>query len=205
MPFDGRVGNEADIRNFGPSDINLQPFFEAEQVIVDNFIDDNPTYYFTDIQGWYVQQLPQVEISQQLSFISIGGDSSDRKTFKSNSNHSFGVVYSDFYGRQSTVYPLGSAFVPAMGLQTGGDGGAVNMKISINTPPPSWAYSYQIVYGGNTTYDKFIQYTSGGAFVADVDPSENDDIGVVSSGNIYVSLNYLQGNSDVSYLSLIHI
>ena len=200
LPFDGRVGNEADIRNFGPSDINLQPFFEAEQVIVDNFIDDNPTYYFTDIQGWYVQQLPQVEISQQLSFISIGGDSSDRKTFKSNSNHSFGVVYSDFYGRQSTVYPLGSAFVPAMGLQTGGDGGAVNMKISINTPPPSWAYSYQIVYGGNTTYDKFIQYTSGGAFVADVDPSENDDIGVVSSGNIYVSLNYLQGNSDVSYV-----
>jgi hypothetical protein len=200
LPFDGRIGEDADIKNFGPSDVNLQPFFAADQVVVDNFVDDNPTYYFTDIQAWYVQQLPQVEISQQLSFISIGGDSSDRKTFKSNSNHSFGIVYSDFYGRQSTVYPLGSAFVPPMGLQTGGDGGAVNMKININTAPPSWAYSYQIVYGGNTTYDKFIQYTAGGAFVSDVDPSENDDIGVVSSGNIYVSLNYLQGNSDVSYV-----
>ena len=49
-----------------------------------------------------------------------------------------------------------------------GNGGAVNMKISINTAPPEWAYSYQIVYGGNNNYNKFIQYTAGGAFVVDI-------------------------------------
>ena len=65
----------------------------------------------------------------------------------------------------------------------------------------SWAHSYQIVYAGNTSYDKFIQYTAGGGFITETQSEINDDLGLVSTGNIYVSLNYLQGNSDVSYVS----
>ena len=45
--------------------------------------------------------------------------------------------------------------------------------------------------GGNSTIDDFVQYTAGGAFVA-ADSGGTD-------GLIYVSLNYLQENADVSY------
>ena len=161
---------------------------------------DESFYTITDPLGWYRQFIPNIEITLQQSFIQFsGGDAADRKTFKSNANHSFGIVYSDFYGRQSTVFPLGSAFVPPYEQQSNGSGGAVDMQISLDHDPPEWAHSYQIVYRGNTSYSQFIQYSAGGAFVLPSVSEENDDQGSVSTGNIYVSLNYLQENSDVSY------
>ena len=157
-------------------------------------------YQITDPLGWYRQFIPNIEITLQQSFIQFsGGDAADRKTFKSNANHSFGIVYSDFYGRQSSVFPLGSAFVPPYEQQSNGNGGAVDMQINLLHDPPEWAHSYQMVYGGNTSYNQFIQYSAGGAFVLPNVFEENDDQGSVSTGNIYVSLNYLQENSDVSY------
>ena len=144
LVYDGRTGTDAAVRNFGSANINLQPFFEADQVQITAYAEDYPTYYFTDILAWYVQLIPHVEITLQQNFVQVGGEAADRKTFKSNANHNFGIVYSDFYGRQSTVYPLGSAFVPPYDMQPGAEGGAV-MKVSINNAPPSWVYSYQIV------------------------------------------------------------
>ena len=60
---------------------------------------------------------------------------------------------------------------------------------------------YQLVYGGNTTKGNFIQYTTGGACIANLNQNElgTDEGEDPSSTNIYVSLNYLQGNRDVSY------
>ena len=191
--YDGRL--DGNIRNVGGANINFSDFADS---ITQN--EDLGTYVIDDIMGWYRQTIPAVEITQQISFLQEGGDVADRKSFKSNANHSFGIVYSDFFGRQSSVFPLGSAFVPPYESQVGGDGGAVSMQIDITSAPPEWAHSYQIVYGGNSTYNNFIQYSAGGAFISQVDLAEvNDDLGFVSTGNIYVSLNYLQENSDVSY------
>ena len=157
-------------------------------------------YKIVNPLGWYRQFSPNVEITLQQSFIQqSSAEAADRKTFKSNANHSFGIVYSDFYGRQSSVFPLGSAFVPPYEQQASGNGGAVDMQINLLHDPPDWAHSYQIVYGGNTSYNKFIQYSAGGAFVLPSVAEELDDQGSVSTGNIYVSLNYLQENGDVSY------
>ena len=157
-------------------------------------------YQIVNPLGWYRQFIPNIEITLQQSFIQFSeGDAADRKTFKSNANHSFGIVYSDFYGRQSSVFPLGSAFVPPYEQQSNGNGGAVDMQISLDHDPPEWAHSYQMVYGGNTSYNQFIQYSAGGAFILPSVFDENDDQGSVSTGNIYVSLNYLQENPDVSY------
>ena len=62
--------------------------------------------------------------------------------------------------------------------------GAVKMKITLREVP-DYATHFQIVYAGNTSYSRYIQYSTGGAFIAK--DSEN-------GGNIYVSLNYLQDN-----------
>lgn len=190
-------------KNSGAVNINFSDFLEEDQITFDDGpqSDSLPSYSFTDPLGWYRQFIPHVEISQQLSFVSVGGDAADRKTFKANAFHDFGIVYADFYGRQGTVQPLGTTFVPSMRDQVNGDGGPVDIQIQLNHNPPSWAHSYQIVYAGNTSYDKFIQYTAGGGFIVQTESEINDDLGLVSTGNIYVSLNYLQGNSDVSYVS----
>ena len=197
--FDGKLNKE--IKNTGYVNINFTSFIEQDQIEFSG-TENVPSYTITDPLGWYRQLIPHIEITSQLSFVAVGGDSADRKTFKANAFHDFGIVYSDFYGRQSSVFPLGTTFVPPMAEQEGnvGLGGPVDISIQINNEPPSWAYSYQIVYAGNTSYDKFIQYSVGGGFVTDTEFDLNDDLGVVSTGNIYVSLNYLQGNSDVSYV-----
>ena len=122
------VGSEAAIKNLGSANINLGPLIAEGQAELAAYQEVYPTYYFTEPLAWYQQFLPHVEITQQQNFIQVGGDAADRKTFKSNASHSFGVVYSDFYGRQSSVYPLGSAYVPPFPLQQSGNGGAVNMK-----------------------------------------------------------------------------
>ena len=190
-------------KNSGSVNINFSDFLEEEQIAFGDGpqADSLPSYSFTDPIGWYRQFIPHVEISQQLSFVSVGGDAADRKTFKANAFHDFGIVYADFYGRQGTVQPLGTTFVPPMRDQVNGDGGPIDIQIQLNNTPPSWAHSYQIVYAGNTSYDKFIQYTAGGGFIVQTESEINDDLGLVSTGNIYVSLNYLQGNSDVSYVN----
>jgi hypothetical protein len=154
--------------------------------------------------GWYRLYIPHAEIVQQISFIQTSGDGQDTRSFKTNATHNFGIVYSDFYGRQSPVYPLGSSFVPPYETQSVSNsdrGGAVQMQIQITNQPPEWAYSYQIVYGGNTSIEDFIQYSAAGAYISAANSSVDgaDDLGAVSTANIYVSLNYLQGNSDVSY------
>ncbi len=129
----------------------------------------------------------------QISPQSDGGDQ-PFKSFKTKANHDFGIVFYDQRGRASDVMPLGSHYVP--GYDVADLKGPVKIQISLDgvTIPP-WAWHYQIVYAGNSTVDDFVQYSTGGAFVEfDSDDPDNN-------GNIYVSLNYLQNNSSVSYSS----
>lgn len=201
LHFDGQTGGVGfAMLTQGGENINFESFESSEYNL--NFEEDGiepgSLYTITEPMGWYRQLIPHVEITQQTAFAQYSSVSADRKTFKSNANHAFGVVYSDFYGRQSSVQPLGTLFIPPYEMQDGGTGGAVDVIIDIINDPPSWAHSYQIVYAGNTSYDKYIQYSSGGGFVVE-DSSAEGVLGISVGGNIYVSLNYLQSNNDVSY------
>lgn len=117
------------------------------------------------------------------------------RTFKSNSYHDFGIVYYDHRGRPGPVNRIGSIYVPGYSSaeRNADDHGSSYIDISLTSPPPAWAFDYQIVYSGRTSVSDFVQYTSGGAFaaVSTADASE--------SQGIYVSLNYLQGKPNISY------
>lgn len=113
------------------------------------------------------------------------------RSFKSGANHAFGIVYYDARGRASDVYPLGTALSPPYYNRPNGRYGKVEMKIVMTSSAPAYAETFQIVYTGNTSISRFIQYTTHAAFIA-TDNTADDD------GSIYVSLNYLLGN-DISY------
>ena len=125
------------------------------------------------------------------------------RTFKSNANHDFGVVYYDERGRHGFVNHLKTVFVPDYSSQGRAEhtdedvleGGRVSVKLRLDHAPPEWAHYYKIVYAKNTSVKDFVQYTSGGAFASEIQQEV-----VPEHGNIYVSLNYLQGHS-LSYVS----
>ena len=120
------------------------------------------------------------------------GEQQTYKSFKTKANHDFGIVFYDQRGRSSDVTPIGSIYIPSYDMLS--EKGPVQVQINLaSITPPEWAWNYQIVYGGNSTVSDFVQYSTGGAFVEfDSDDPDNN-------GNIYVSLNYLQNNTSVSY------
>ena len=85
-------------------------------------------------------------------------------SFKRGASHDFGVVYYDKWGRSSFVNKVGSAFVKPFASSAAGSRGSVSVKITPSGEPPTWADTWQPVYTGNTTYESFLQYTTGGAY-----------------------------------------
>ena len=134
--------------------------------------------------------VPEVEAGRtSFSFTTPSTASSAvGRSFKRHCDHSFAIVYYDERGRPGEPVPLGSHFVRQIS-----DPGIANIVIDIDdsTTAPDWAHTYKILYGGNNSISDFIQYTAGGAFVPKSSNNEN--------GVIYVSLNYLQQNNEVSY------
>ena len=126
------------------------------------------------------------------------------RSFKTRANHAFGIVFYDERGRAGKVNPLkyvddegqelGSS-IYIQGYDERNNRGRAVVNLDLSADIPDWAFHYQVVYGGNVTKSRFIQYTTGGACVATSNDLEADE----SSTNIYVSLNYLQQNKDVSY------
>ena len=158
------------------------PFFDSSEA----------NLYLFDSQSGDEAPVESVSVASFLAS-SVQNEGAASRSFKSSANHDFGVVYYDQRGRSSNVNPIGSVYVAgysdaerATGLQ-----GSANVRVQLQEEAPDWAFHYQIVYGGNSSVDKFIQYTAGGAFVP-VDSGEEQ--------NIFVSLNYLQDNDDVSYV-----
>lgn len=171
--------------------------------------------------------LTQSRKEMLLEILDVGGGTllgSDLKSgwrsFKTRANHDFGIVFYDERGRAGRVNPIvfsnddagvslgddipilptysSSVYVAGFSERESANMGSVSIEIELdeeNTPPPPWASSYQIVYGGNSTKSRFIQYVTGGAFIAIGDEESAEE----ENTNIYVSLNYLQGNKDVSY------
>ena len=118
-------------------------------------------------------------------------------SFKSSATHELGIVYYDERGRHGYVNPIGSVYVKGYSEQDRGgnfQGPAFIKASGLNEShsPPDWARTYKFVYTKNTSMDKFIQYSAGGAFVA------NGDYQGQGESAIYVSLNYLQGHP-ISY------
>ena len=141
-------------------------------------------------------KFPQVELkgAPVLNFFA-GQDESRYSSFKTNANHDFGITYYDERGRAGFVNKLGKVYVEGYSPQERGMSGyegPVEIKISLGHEPPPWAKHYQIMYAKNSSVADFLFYSTGTAFVP---PSleESED------GVIYVSLNYLQENIDVSY------
>jgi len=151
---------------------------------------DMTNYTTTEDLVYNEDLLSEIEILNYSS--STVGLSDSNRSFKSAANHDFGIVFFDERGRRSSVNFLDRVYVGGYsGAERGESKGRVAMRFQLLSPPPEWAHNYAIVYAGNSSTDDFVQYTTGGAFVA----AESDD----DDGNIYVSLNYLQGNANVSY------
>lgn len=125
----------------------------------------------------------------------------DSRSFKTEANHDFGIIYYDERGRHGFVNPLTSVFVEGYTDAERGEGqngkGRVEITLEINHEPPSWAHFYKIAYAKNSTVSDFIQYSAAGAFVPQ--DIENQEVSE-DNQNIYVSLNHLQGNI-ISYVS----
>ena len=122
------------------------------------------------------------------TFYIVDIESQGARTFKAGATHSFGVIYYDERGRASDVYPVGGVYSPWYSERTDGNYGPNRVKIKLNHAAPERAKHFQIAYSGNTTASRFVQYSTGGAFVLPGSADEGLD------GNIYVSLNYLQGH-----------
>jgi hypothetical protein len=158
-----------------------------------------------DFRDQIARNQPVVEI------LDVGGGTvladeirSGGRSFKTRANHTFGIVFYDERGRAGRVNPIqvdgsSSLYVQGYDERTGVDvAGRVSIKLLLDdvvNTIPSWARHYQIVYAGNSTFSNFVQYSTGGAFVSTFNEGEAEQ----DSQNIYVSLNYLQGNKDVSY------
>ena len=114
-------------------------------------------------------------------------------SFKTNALHNFGVVYYDQRGRRSGVVPIDPVFVKGYSdtdRPSISEKGGVAIQIRITSAAPEWATDYRIVYGGNSTIEKFTQYSVDGAFA-----KKNSS---VTDGKFFLSLNYLQ-KSEISY------
>ena len=134
--------------------------------------------------------IPEIEPGRSsfaLTTPSISSGATGR-SFKRNCSHSFALLYYDERGRPGEPVPLGSHFVAQVA-----NPGLASIRLNIDpvTTLPDWAHTYKVLYGGNNSISDFVQYTAGGAFT----PPISDD----KNGVIYVSLNYLQHNNEVSY------
>ena len=151
---------------------------------------DDPEFDPTHFPIYFAHDV--AEILNQTFFIIFENDGGFR-SFKSGANHAFGVVYYDQRGRASNVNSLGSVLAPAYHARPDNLYGKISMEVQMNHDAPDFADAFQIVYSGNTSISDFVQYSTGGAFTA------FDDFDA-ENGNIYVSLNYLQG-TDISYVT----
>lgn len=137
---------------------------------------------------------PRAEIQTDI-FLGESDLSGAFRSFKTNATHALGIIHYDQRGRPGNVQPINPVFVPGYSpAERNGLGfqGRVALQVELLSAPPDWAFYYQLVYAGNSTVQKFIQYSVGGAYHA-IDGAEEQ------LNNLYVSLNHLQFHPTVSY------
>jgi hypothetical protein len=114
-------------------------------------------------------------------------------SFKTSALHNFGIVYYDEKGRSGSVQKIDGVYVAGYAESgRGSSKGGIEVRLQIRHVPPTWARKYQIVYGGNENYDRFVQYSVSGAYV-------KADVAVEGEPTaIYLDINNLQ-YSESSY------
>ena len=124
-------------------------------------------------------QYTTVGISGQSSY--LAESTNGYKSFKENATHNFGIVYFDDKGRAGGVNKIDGVYVPQLSERSYKFSSNIDFRIKNN--PPSWARKWQMVYGLNSNYDKFIQYS-----VKEALPSSS-----TTDQNIYLSMDNLEG------------
>lgn len=199
--IEGTVGNWSESQNSGPA----KPVSNRRGSIWNSTllgIHDNFKYIrvdaIADSDDSEAYKTPDAPLDSDIfaaplenlgSFIDVGVEGNSISSFKTKDFHDFGVVYFDDRGRAGGVNILPSVYVPGYSNSERAEDekGAVYIKYTLEHVPPEWATDYKIVYAGSATTERFIQYSSGGAF------TEPNIIGG-DGDKIYVSLNYLQRN-----------
>jgi len=83
-------------------------------------------------------------------------------TFKDGAFHEFALVYFDDYDRSSPALTNDDlrTYVNFVTENVVNERGEVDIEITINHLPPSWATKYMFYHTGNTTYEKFLWVTT---------------------------------------------
>ena len=119
-------------------------------------------------------------------------------SFKSEENHTFGVVYQDKYGRTSGVKDLGSVpVVPPSGAARAGKYGPASINIQMSGPMPSDFDHFFFVYAGGDTFTDYFQYAITEAFYV---AGQGKSINLAIRGLQADSESYVDGKgADVKY------
>lgn len=128
-------------------------------------------------------------------------------SWKAGATHNFGLIFYDKKGRSGPVIDLGSVYVSTIGERSVNSEGLGRAKITVNGlagTPPSWAESFNIVYGGNDDIETFKQYAVADGFASfyidnDYDATLAAFDETDSTKNIFLSLKNWSGSS-VSYV-----
>ena len=114
------------------------------------------------------QFLLVTHISGPLPTVSGNSQSPTRRTFKSGTAHSFGIVYYDYANRSGNVNKSNKSEIyiesfPERTDRLGSNYGrsVASIDFKINHKPPDWATHYQIVYSGNVNMTRFLQFNIG--------------------------------------------
>ena len=115
-------------------------------------------------------------------------DITGHRSFKENAKHDFGIIYLDDRGRASGVNKIESVYIDSLSERTNTYANKIDFRIS--SPAPSFAKKWQLVYGMNSNYDKFLQYTIARAMpLVKVEAADNHE-------KIYLSMSSLEGKSN---------
>lgn len=134
-------------------------------------------------------------------FLLFATQSFNRRTFKAGSNHKFGVVYFDEFGRPGYVNELGEVYVKPFGDSArSGNNGPCTISVDFTGgSPPSWAKSYQIVYSDMGSWESFETFVVCGGFYKKV--QVDDGTGSTNTGGTGGSPDHKVQDSKI-YLSL---
>jgi hypothetical protein len=163
-PRSGILQQSHDLSNFS----SITVYLVADQIFSDPYegytdsgaVINNPYLQFSFANaGCFIEQFGSLDLG------SLSLSSSSSRTFKSNSDHDFGIVFYDNHGRRSFVNPLGSVNVKGFGASRGENKGRAKVSVNLIGNAPNWARKYQFVYGGNRSMSDFIQYTTNNAYV----------------------------------------
>jgi len=110
------------------------------------------------------------------------------RSFKENAKHDFGIVYFDERGRSSGVNKINSVYIDGLHNRTNTYANKIDFRIT--SQAPSFAKKWQLVYGMNSSYNNFLQYTVSVAMPL-VKASEADN-----HEKIYISMSSLEGKAN---------